>query len=83
MGQSTQSTFARLVRSMLAERLRRRADEIPLTADLRTDLGLAPLDLVVVALRVEDVLHVPVPIAPLEHAHTVADLVALLGQAPA
>ena len=45
---------------------------------LTEDLGLDPLDLVLIVLRLEELAEAEFPVASLEHAHTVADLVALV-----
>ena len=74
---------AALVRALLAERLRLDVADISLTADLFRDLGLAPLDLVLVALRVEDALRVRCALSKLERVRTVGELVAMLDEAAA
>ncbi len=72
---------ASFVRALVAERLRRDVSDVALTADLFDDLGLAPLDLVVVALRFEEVLRVKVALPRLDRVRTVAELVALFDEA--
>ncbi|HEY8078068.1 MAG TPA: acyl carrier protein [Labilithrix sp.] len=72
-----------LVRRVLSEHLRRDAAAVQLDAALQGDLGLSPLDVVVVAIRLADAAHVDLPYGRLDRLRTVADLVALTrGRSP-
>lgn len=67
-----------IVRFALALHLEIVPDAIVESDSLTEDLGLDPLDLVLVVLRLEELAEAEFPVASLEHAHTVADLVALV-----
>src|ERR1051326_5655369 len=67
-----------IVRFALALHLEVVPDVIALDHRLNEDLGLDPLDLVLVVLRLEELAEAEFPVADLEHASTVADLVALV-----
>ena len=67
-----------IVRSALALHLEVDSREIDVKDRLDADLGLDPLDLVLVALRLEEIEQGEFPVARLETATTVADLVAVV-----
>jgi acyl carrier protein len=67
-----------IVRFALALHLRTDPHDIALGDRLEADLGLDPLDLVLVALRLEEVEEGEFPVALLETVTTVADLVGLV-----
>jgi acyl carrier protein len=63
-----------LVRELLSLRLWTPPDRIQPRLDLRRDLGMDPLDLVLVALDLEEIEGDEFPVADLESVRTVADL---------
>jgi len=67
-----------IVRFALALHLEVVPEVIAVDDRLNEDLGLDPLDLVLVVLRLEELAEAEFPVADLEHASTVADLVALV-----
>lgn len=67
-----------LVRFALALHLDLAPDAIAQEDRLAEDLGLDPLDLVLVVLRLEEVVQAEFPVADLEHATTVFDLVEIV-----
>ena len=67
-----------IVRFALALHLRIDPEEIALEDRLEADLGLDPLDLVLVALRLEEIEEGEFPVARLEMVATVGDLVAVV-----
>jgi acyl carrier protein len=64
-----------IVRFALALHLGVDSEELELHHRLEADLGLDPLDLVLVALRLEEIEDAEFPVARLEMVHTVGDLV--------
>ena len=72
------SSFSELVREAVARHLE--VDEIEVSASqhLRRDWGLDPLDLVLIALAIEDRTQIEFPIERLEGAETVGDLARIL-----
>jgi hypothetical protein len=71
-----------IVCSALARHLKVAVSRLEATQRLADDWGLRPLDLVTVALELEDVEAIDFPIAGLHTAHTVGDLVLLLSDSP-
>lgn len=67
-----------IVRFALAFHLERDPASIDCAQRLEDDLGLDPLDLVLVVLRLEELGEIEFPIADLEGLKTVGDLVALV-----
>jgi acyl carrier protein len=67
-----------IVRFALALHLEIVPDAIVETDSLTDDLGLDPLDLVLVVLRLEELAEAEFPVADLEHAHVVGDLVSIV-----
>jgi acyl carrier protein len=67
-----------IVCHVVARHLDVAAGEIALRQHLERDLGLDPLDLVLIALRLEDIEHLEFPLAALESAQTVSDLTGIL-----
>jgi acyl carrier protein len=67
-----------VVRFALALHLAVDREEIELGDRLEADLGLDPLDLVLVVLRLEEIENAEFPVADLEKVETVADLVAVV-----
>jgi acyl carrier protein len=67
-----------IVRFALALHLEIVPDAVVESDSLTEDLGLDPLDLVLVALRLEELAEAEFPVADLEHARTVGDLVAIV-----
>jgi hypothetical protein len=67
----------RLVRIALRGRIRRNRQRIGNVQHLQRDLGLFPLDLIVVALELEEGIEAPFPVGLLECVDTVGDLVRL------
>lgn len=72
------TTGERMVTTALAIHLGTGADGLSLEHDLERDLGLDPLDLVLIALRFEDAQEAEFPMRLLAHVKTVADLVLLV-----
>lgn len=68
-----------LVRRAIAAHLDIAVDELSAADTLEGDLGLDPLDLVLVALRLEQDVGVEFPVSLLEQVKTVADLDGLVG----
>ncbi len=66
------------VRCAVAQHLDVEATEIRSMHRFDRDLGLMPLDVVLIALRLEEVENVELPIDDLDAVHKVADLTALL-----
>jgi acyl carrier protein len=66
------------VRCAVAQHLDVQSSDIRPTHHLERDLGLHPLDIVLIALRLEEVEHVELPIDELNDVHKVADLTGLL-----
>jgi acyl carrier protein len=69
---------ADVVRRALALHLDVEPDAIAEDAALEAELGLDPLDLVLVVLRLEEIEEIEFPVADLEHIRTVGDLVELV-----
>lgn len=67
-----------IVRFALALHLDVIPDAIDMGDDLARDLGLDPLDLVLVVLRLEEMAEAEFPVADLEHTKSVQDLVSLV-----
>jgi acyl carrier protein len=67
-----------MVRDVVAQHMLVGVSEVALTQSLRDDLDLDPLDLVLIALRLEDIEEVEFPITALEEIETVGDLAAVL-----
>jgi acyl carrier protein len=67
-----------VVRIALALHLSISPGAVELEHRLEADLGLDPLDLVLVVLRLEEIEHAEFPVADLESVATVADLVGLV-----
>jgi acyl carrier protein len=67
-----------IVRRAVAQHLDIHLTEIRTTHRFERDLGLRPFDIVLIALRLEEVENVEVPIDRLDNVHKVADLTALL-----
>lgn len=67
-----------LVRRAIAAHLEIALDEIEAEQSLEGDLGLDPLDLVLIALRLEEDVGVEFPVALLETVKTVGDLEGLV-----
>jgi acyl carrier protein len=67
-----------IVRFALALHLSVDPDEIAMSDRLEAELGLDPLDLVLVALRLEEIEEGEFPVAQLESVATVADLVGIV-----
>ena len=63
-----------IVRTVIARHMQVAPTTITRRSHLQRDLELDPLDLVLIALRIENIKGVEFPIAELEEAHTVADL---------
>ena len=63
-----------IVRTVIALHMRVGPATITCRSHLQRDLELDPLDLVLIALRIEDIKGIEFPIAELEGAQTVADL---------
>jgi acyl carrier protein len=63
-----------LVRAVIARHMQVDPTTLTRSSHLQRDLELDPLDLVLIALRIEDIKGRDFPIAQLEWAHTVADL---------
>jgi acyl carrier protein len=70
-----------LVRNILARHLQRDVTTICASDDLERDLDLTPLEIVLVALEVEDVVRFHVELDELAGARTVADLIAFFAMA--
>src|SRR5262249_45395717 len=66
------------VRCAVAQHLDVQSTEIRSTHRFERDLGLRPLDVVLIALRLEEVQNVELPIDGLDAVYKVADLTALL-----
>jgi acyl carrier protein len=64
-----------LVRQIVARHLGRIAIDIELTQHVERDLGMDPLDLVLIGLRLEDVASAAFPFERLEGVETVGDLI--------
>lgn len=75
-------TWNAIVCSALARHLRVPPARFKPAQRLREDWNLCPLDLVTVALELEDVESIDFPIAGLHDTHTVGDLVTLLSNSP-
>jgi acyl carrier protein len=73
-----EEVHAVLVRSALSAHLGLPRDFFGNDQDLTADLGLDPLDLVMVALHLEEAVGIEFPVALLEEADTVGDIVALV-----
>jgi acyl carrier protein len=67
-----------LVRFALAQHLGCEPEDVDETNRLEEELGLDPLDLVLVVLRLEELGEVDFPMADLEHVMTVGDLAAMV-----
>jgi acyl carrier protein len=67
-----------VVRCAVAFHLRIDPETIAPTDRLEGDLGLDPLDLVLVVLRLEELALVELPVADLEYVETVDDLVVIV-----
>jgi acyl carrier protein len=67
-----------LVRQVVARHLAVAPCEIAPMQHLERDLGLDPLDLVLIALRLEDIEQIEFPMSRLEGAETVGDLTRIL-----
>jgi len=67
--------FDHIVRKALASHLGKTIDYVRPSHRLREDYGILPLDMVLIALWLEDVAYVRVPSEQLEGAHTVSDLI--------
>jgi len=63
-----------IVRTVIALHMQVGPATITYRSHLQRDLELDPLDLVLIALRIEDIKGIEFPIAQLEGAQTVADL---------
>lgn len=72
-----------IVCAALARHLKVAPTQLAATQRLAQDWGLRPLDLVTVALELEDVEAIDFPIAGLHTARTIGDLVVLLSDSPA
>ncbi len=66
------------VRCAVAQHLDIESGEVRPTHRFERDLGLHPLDVVLIALRLEEVENVELPIDGLDSVHKVSDLTALL-----
>jgi acyl carrier protein len=66
------------VRCAIAQHLDVQSTDIRSTHRFERDLGLRPLDVVLIALRLEEVENVELPIEGLDAVYKVADLTALL-----
>ena len=66
------------IRNAVAAHLDIEPSQLEPSHDLRKDLGLDPLDLVLVVLRLEDDADVEFPVAELEHVDTLDDLARLV-----
>jgi acyl carrier protein len=75
---AVEEVHAVMVRAALASQLEVPADSLGETQELERDLGLDPLDLVMVILRVEEAVGVEFPIALLDEAKTVGDVFTLV-----
>jgi acyl carrier protein len=75
---AVEEVHAVMVRAALASQLEVPADSLCEAQELERDLGLAPLDLVMVILRVEEAVGVEFPLALLDEAKTVGDVFTLV-----
>jgi acyl carrier protein len=66
-----------MVRAVVARHLEVAPATITRSTHLQRDLELDPLDLVLIALRIEDMMETEFPIARLEGASTVGDLMSI------
>jgi acyl carrier protein len=64
-----------MVRDVVARHLDVEASTLTLEDDVEKDLGLDPLDLVLIALRIEENVSIEFPIARLESVHRLDDLI--------
>jgi acyl carrier protein len=67
-----------LVRDAVALHLEIAPELVRPETRLRADLGLDPLDLVLIVLRIEDVAGTELPVGELEDVHTIAELQAFV-----
>jgi acyl carrier protein len=72
------SSFSELVRQAVALHLEVDEIEVRPSQHLRRDWGLDPLDLVLIALRIEDRTQIEFPIERLDGAETVGDITRIL-----
>jgi acyl carrier protein len=73
------NTVNQVVRGLLAHHLKREPASIKASQHLGRDLDVTPLELVLIALDLEDIEGVAVPIEQLGELETVGDLVNFLG----
>jgi len=69
-----------IVRAVLAHHLERDAGTMYPWLDLQDDLDMTPLELVLVALEIEEIEHTQIPFDELAGAHTVGDLLAFFSR---
>jgi acyl carrier protein len=67
-----------IVRTIIAHRMQVAPASIDRRSDLQYDLGLSPLDLVLIALRAEEMTGIEFPIGRLEGVRIVADLTGIV-----
>ena len=75
---TTDSLAMRTVQAAVARHLDLESDAVGVHVDLREELGLDPLDLVLIVTRVEEELSIEISLPRLDYVRTVADLANLI-----